>query len=117
MRQARSGRQRQRGSLSGPTGTKAEANGVEEFELVNTAGLKALEPVCRTERAGIALYRDHRQPRPYAFLSGRYRSSGRDDRFPHPVLEAAIDGHAVKLRTGGSSRLSWSLIGCQRYRS
>ena len=67
---------------------KAEANGVEEFELVNTAGLKALEPSLqvRTERAGIALYRDHRQPRPYAFLSGRYRSSGRDDRFQHPRI-------------------------------
>ena len=81
---------------------KAEANGVEEFELVNTAGLKALEPSLQGLSALVSpctgIIDSHALMLSY---QADIEAAGGTIVFRTPVLEAAIDGHAVKLRTGG----------------
>ena len=81
---------------------KAEANRVKEFELVNTAGLKALEPSLQGLSALVSpctgIIDSHALMLSY---QADIEAAGGTMVFRTPVLEAAIDGHAVKLRTGG----------------
>src|SRR6476661_8793217 len=81
---------------------KAEANGVEDFELVNTAGLKTLEPSLKGLSALVSpctgIIDSHALMLSY---QADIEAAGGTIVFRTPVLEAAIDGHAVKLRTAG----------------
>jgi L-2-hydroxyglutarate oxidase LhgO len=81
---------------------RAEVNGVEEFELINQARLNALEPSVQAVSALMSpctgIIDSHSLMLSY---QADIEDAGGTIVFRTPVLEAAIDGHAVKLRTGG----------------
>jgi L-2-hydroxyglutarate oxidase LhgO len=81
---------------------RRKRKGIEEFELVNTAGLKTLEPSLKGLSALVSpctgIIDSHALMLSY---QADIEAAGGTIVFRTPVLEAAIDGHAVKLRTGG----------------
>jgi L-2-hydroxyglutarate oxidase LhgO len=82
---------------------RAEANDVEEVELIGESRLKSLEPhLCGTSALispTTGIIDSHALMLSY---QGDAEAAGATVSFRTPVIEAAVSGNAIQLRTGGS---------------